>query len=242
MERGLLFGLCLLAFSTPGMAVFKCVDAEGNVSFSQAPCSGREKSSEIQLDGAVAGKVEARTCELTGLYAEDAAKRMRGGSDYSREIDRYGGTYGARPAMVGLVNYIYSFRANDAAPVRIASLARAKCQAASFGPMAFEDLPVSEYYVYDESRHAWVRKGEMSAAQPQAESQTLPADIAPQQPAAIGTDAGSKEVKRKQECAQAQQQLRETEAKLRAGYSAAEGETLREERREFQTEVRSKCK
>lgn len=250
MKHGVLFfAVSGLFISSPSVAAFKCVDADGSVSFSQTPCAGSGTSSQINVGGGGA-KFEPRACELAGLFAEDAAKRMRSGSDYSREIGRYGGTHGARPALVGVVNYIYSFvRADDIPEMRIASLTRAKCQSGGFGRMAFDDLPVDEYYVYDGNSQSWVRKGEMGGtpSQPAQKNQGgtgYPPGISPNQNGAM-YDPTSSEVddsKSKQECESVKAALGEIDARMRSGYRSEESNDLEEKRRQIRDKVWKSCK
>lgn len=195
--------ICGLLIAGTGEGAFKCVDSEGNTTFSQQGCPTNESSSEINVEEGLNSRPASdhegnRACELAGLYAEDAARRMREGADYSTEVARYGGTYGAKASMVALVNYVHSFAKGDAAPGRIASLAQAKCRSGGLGPVAFDDLPVSEYYVYDSNRNEWVSKRGAGAA-PVAAPVAAPA---PQEERTV-VSAPSGEADQKKRCEEA---------------------------------------
>jgi hypothetical protein len=243
MNFGRLIPFLALLFSASAAAVYKCSDAEGNVSFSQAPCAVHETATEIDVQTGGA-KVDARACELAGMFARDVATRMRGGSDYSGEMDRYGGAFGAKPALAGVVNYVYSFRANEVPASRVAALTRTKCETGGFGPVAFEDLPASEYYYYDERRHSWVKMSDTGGFSQQSPPPTQEANpsatkASPRAPAATSSPDDSYS---RRQCDRLEQALRAINEQMRSGYSARDGEGMRDEQRDLKHQIRSLCK
>ncbi len=227
-----------LMFSSPVAAIYKCVDAEGNVGFSEVPCAAEEEASTVNI-GASGPRVDEHACELATLYAEDVFKRMRGNGDSSRELDRYGGIYGAGSAILGVVNYVYGFRHDENASARrVASLTRSKCENGGFGRIRFEELPRDEYYVFDEYQQAWVRKGE-GGGYPQTRRPST--TLTPQRAMPAAT-SGNTRTSNRRRCEQIMAAIDDIDTRMRNGYSAGQGEMMRERRRTLRNQAQAACR
>ncbi len=239
MKRVVMMSLALL-FSAPAAAIYKCVDAEGNVGFSEVPCAAEEQSSTVNV-GSSGPKMEERVCELVTLYAEDVFKRMRKHGDSTRELDRYGGVYGAGSAIVGVVNYVYGFRLDENASARrVAGLARSKCENGGFGRIRFEELPRDDYYVFDEYQQAWVRKGEGGGYRDRG---ARPQSPMPSPPRALPTPSAPDDAAyRRRQCEHYQAEIDKLDDRMRGGYSAEQGEIMRDQRRAMRGQMRVVCR
>ena len=223
--------LCLalaIVGSSAAQAVFKCSDTEGNVTFSQTPCPKGDTAAEVDVEFSD-WSVDSRACELAGMYSQDAASRMRSGSDYSQEVARYGGRNGRNAVVVGIVNYVYSFRATDAPAPRIGALTKSKCLSGGLGRVGLDDLPVDEYFNYDPGREIWVKKS-TTPALPSVADGNSPAPEKPR-PHNSNVPPGVSSGLSVKECEKLKRNLRDLDSRMRSGYAASDGESLRDERR-----------
>ncbi|MGQ7846146.1 hypothetical protein ACUNV4_16805 [Granulosicoccus sp. 3-233] len=118
--------------STPATAaIFKCVSASGDTTYTSAPCAHDESTRRISSSAtAVAGL----DCRIARKLAFDTTRRMKQGESSESLFDTHGGMDSLSPEVMGLISYIYTFRGNEAVSAgRIATLATERCQVGSFG-------------------------------------------------------------------------------------------------------------
>ena len=135
--------LCVVAFmlSTHAMArVYKCKDAEGNITYSQTPCAASSEQKQLSHSSNSKG-VDAATCRMVGQAAHEVFSDVKAGKDAQVIINSYGGLNGINPRMLNLVNYVGSFRAHgNISRERVAQLSVTKCRSGGFGSITVDDL------------------------------------------------------------------------------------------------------
>lgn len=121
-------------------AVYKCTDANNNVSYNQLPCPVEEKA-ETMLS--VKSKTNAALdCRIANNFARQIASRMRSGESSGNVFDSYGGIDATSSTAVGIISYVYSHKGNvDTGPQRITALSAARCSAGAYGPVNCDDFP-----------------------------------------------------------------------------------------------------
>lgn len=233
----------LVLFSLPysfdaQAAIYKCVDADGGITYSQTPCKTDPKTVQaVTLQSGSAA--EAVDCRFANRFAYETARSMKNGASSSEIFNRYGGLDSLSKGTINLINYVYSHRSNEGVSAqRIAGLTEAKCQARSLGDVACEDLPLSFTDANDlcDVEEEESESGQAPADTPPGETQTEAAMPILNQPASLGeADAGSnaRECKEKY-----QEQIDKLDAQMRTGYSSAQGDAFREQRRSLRDQLR----
>jgi hypothetical protein len=229
-------GLAAIACFSPVSAlaqIYKCTEADGGIVYAQAPCS-----TELVADTeATSWGAEAIDCRYANTFAAWTARLMHAGTTSNDFFDRYGGLSSMSRGSVGVINYVYSFRANDDVTVeRIAGLSLAMCEAGSFGDASCSALPSS----YTETvggcdsedgplmPEEFVGEPPAEQAPPQARQQSAPA-------------ASSRSASETQECKKPlRDQVDEIDATMRSGYSSAQGEIYKEQLRSL-TQAMRRC-
>ena len=138
---------------------------------------------------------------------------------------------------IGVINYVYSFRTNDDVTVeRIAGLSLAKCEAGSFGDASCGALPSSYTEIVGGCDSAdGPSVPEDVVGEPLAEQAPLQA---PQSSASAVSSRSAAEI---QECKKTlRDQVDEIDAKMRSGYSSAQGEIYKEQLRTL-TQAMRRC-
>jgi len=121
-------------------AVYKCIDANNNVSYSQIPCAG-EETAETVLSSRSTRNADV-DCRIANNFARQITTRMRLGQSSGEVFDSYGGIDAIPRTSVGIISYVYSHKDNiDTGPQRIAALSAARCSAGSYGPVNCDDFP-----------------------------------------------------------------------------------------------------
>ncbi len=234
-EAAVLLAVFLLP-PAAGAAVYKCVDAEGIITYSQAPCSTSPEKVDTVASGSGRDSVD---CEYAGRFAHEVAVAMRNGADSSDIFDQYGGIDALSSSAVNTVNYVFVFRANDSVSVdRIGGLAKAKCRAGSLGEVDCENLPLAFTERLggcapgqDDDEIADVTP-ESASASPEAE---VPVSEAQRSEAIrVDGDEASRQCNKRY-----QEQIDELDATMRDGYSSAQGEAFRERRRRLRELMRT---
>lgn len=135
--------LCMVAFllSTAASArVYKCKDAEGNITYSQTTCAASSEQKQLSRSSGTKG-VDASTCRMVGKAAREVFSDIKGGKDTQAVFNSYGGLSGINPQMLNLINYVGSFRAHDnISGERVSQLSVSKCRGGGFGPITVDDL------------------------------------------------------------------------------------------------------
>lgn len=121
--------------------VYKCVAANGALTFSQTPCP--DKDSKVTLERTATNNVaDEADCTLAHDFALVTAHDMKRGVDSSTVFDGYGGLSSLSGESVSLISYVYQYRTNDEVSAeKVAALSLAKCEAGSFGDVSCERLP-----------------------------------------------------------------------------------------------------
>jgi len=121
-------------------AVFKCTDANGNVSYNQTPCAAEEKA-ETLLNVKSTKKVSV-DCRIANNFTRQIATRMKSGESSGAVFDSFGGIDAVPRSSVGVINYVYSHKGNvDTSTQRITALSAARCSAGSYGSVSCNDFP-----------------------------------------------------------------------------------------------------
>ena len=127
-------------FSDAIAATYKCIDENGDVTYSQSPCKQNQKTNKLLKSSKK--PVEMEDCKYAGAFSEMAFRHMRSGLSTQQLFDRYGGVNSISQGTLGVINYVYSFKHSTATrPRRVAQLTIAKCNARAFGKVLCEDFP-----------------------------------------------------------------------------------------------------
>lgn len=248
--------LLLLIVCWPAQAqVYKCVAANGDLTYSQTPCPDKDSKVTVQA-AATTGADDEADCRLAHGFALTTAREMKSGVTSSDVFDQYGGLSALSRGSVGLISYVYQYRTNDdVSAERVAALSLAKCEANSFGDLSCEQLPraytgqMGGCEVPDATRHGLMeemleRNGGVQSASPSntataSRTRTRVSAEARSREHAERRQAKEWEEQRRAECKQRiQRSLDAINAEMRSGYSASRGITLRERRRELEQRLR----
>jgi len=243
----LALGLCSIALislgsvTNPGKAeaaVFKCTDANGNVSYNQVPCESDDQS-ETVLSTQSKNKPGV-DCRIANNFARQTAKRMRLGESSGAIFDSYGGIDAMPRSSIGVVNYVFSHKGNvNTGPQRIAALSAARCSAGSYGPVTCDDFPFSFIAELGGCDKALNGSGEPPAAT--APDNQDPKPVPEGSTHALGVKTTANQPSNSVDCKQDMQtQLGELFEQMRAGQSASEQGQL-EGRKKALREQLSNC-
>jgi len=129
----LLLALASLPLSAQA-TIFKCVDANGNTTYTGSPCAIDESAQRISKS---ATAVSGQDCRVARTFSQAISKRLKQGESSASVFESFGGINSLTPATIGLISYIYTFQGNDRASAsRIATLAADRCEIGTFGPAA----------------------------------------------------------------------------------------------------------
>ena len=234
---GVLACAFLTAVSDVRAAVYKCVDADGVITYSQAPCPDDPETVTVQ--GVSTGsRDEDIDCRHANRFALETARTMRGGMYSSDLFDKYGGLDALSKGSINLINFVYRYQANaDISSERIAGFAQTMCESGNLPGGGCADLPVAftdslggcgadlDTAVSDARR----------TAPPAAETQASQVPTAAPARLPDPTDKRSSDCRRRY-----MKQVEELDAQMRGGYSSAQGERFREQRRQLRTAM-SRC-
>ena len=131
----------MLSLSSHAIAkVYKCKDADGNISYSQSPCVASSEQKQLS-NSTKTSSVDATTCSMVAQAAREVFSSVKRGKDAQAVFQVYGGLNGLNPGMLNLINYVSSFRLHDKiSGERVAQLSAGKCRSGGFGPITVEDL------------------------------------------------------------------------------------------------------
>lgn len=225
---------------------YKCIDEKGRTSYSQTPCATGAEENELTLDRH--GQADAEVCAEVRQFAVKVGKSMRRGNHSSEVIAQHGGLETIAKPALGIINYVYSFRANVLISVdKVASLSVVKCNNGGFGQVRYADIPGAVDPNSVESMRARMeeiqrRNSEASMAAEGRDSDWQGALVtktngSPERP--VSSDAIQPNMN---SCRQYEQRLKSIQSSMRAGYGSEEGERLRAERRKYQALLRDSCK
>jgi len=133
--------IVILALSSHAVArVYKCKDADGNITYSQTTCAA--DSEQKQLSSTVkTTPVDAATCRMVGQAAHEVFSSVKRAKDTQSVLQTYGGLNSVNPSMLNLINYVSSFRSHGKiSGVRVGQLSESKCRSGGFGAITVDDL------------------------------------------------------------------------------------------------------
>lgn len=237
--------LLLLVACWPAEAeVYKCVASNGDLTFSQTPCPG--KDSKVTVERTVTtGKVDETHCEFAHRFALATAREMKRGVASSTTFDQYGGLDALSRGSVSLISYVYQYRTNnDVSAERVAALSVAKCKAKSFGDVSCEQLPDAFTNRFggcempEKSGGTVIPPAAIAASSPQPTHFQVSQDTLARQQA----DFRKAEDRTQQRQAACKDRIRDRidsiNAQLRSGYSASQGTRLKNQRRDLEQQLR----
>ena len=245
-------------FSDAVAATYKCIDENGEVTYSQSPCKQNQKTDKLLNSSKKL--VEMEDCKYAGAFSQLAFRHMRSGLSTQQLFDRYGGVNSISQGALGVINYVYSFKYSTATlPSRVAQLTIAKCNAQAFGKVLCEDFPKEfQEMIFscdDAEREQAIRLQKLfnqSVGQKDQFNNSAP----------IGASGSKDHEARNQEWMKAQERNRkereqkriinckkryESEIKriddrMSQGYTASLGETLRDRRRSLVKKLATDCR
>lgn len=222
--------------------IYKCVADDGGVTYSQVPCP-KQKTTTVRTT--VAKIDDTVDCRWASQFANDVARRMRGGLASAEQFESYGGIDSVSSGTINIINYVYRFRNNDSVSLqRISSLAGTMCEAGSLGDVRCEALP----YGQDTSTNRCDPDAELAGDDCQGADcgETVAAQVQIQQPVPgaenerqNNRDAQTRNDKVQEQCKKSyRDQIDAIDAQMRQGYDSAEGERYRERLRALTTSLR----
>lgn len=221
----IILGLALLADSSPCAArAYRCTDSQGNITYSQSPCSGDQTGSSI-LGRASTISGDREACTLLRDFAAKSFDKLKRGAEPSALIDEYGGPGYIDRLTLNVINFTSGFRFTKQLPVsKVSVLAYNKCKSGGFGRIRAGDLPPE------------MLPPETQTSEPpkQFPSQYTPVAEAPAQYEAQND-------RRDSLCQDYQQRLHELNRNMRRGYDAGAGQRIRKERRQYEALLRENC-
>lgn len=121
----------LLSMPMPADAqIYKCIAADGSVSYSGSPCATDAKVSTV-LKGSVAKA--PIDCRLVSAFSSSVAQEMKTGTQSKDVIAQYGGMDSLSSTAESIISYVYSFQGESGTTLnRIVSLSEARCENGAF--------------------------------------------------------------------------------------------------------------
>jgi hypothetical protein len=140
----LIAGIMLLAYGLTGHAeVYRCVDTEGHVIFTQHPCGPAQQGEKVNLDGAdINRKPKAEVCKEVEKLANLLFPHINETDSILDVYTDLGGRGDLSAGITAAVNYVFNFRYNPKARQSdVVALTHAKCLDGGFGRITEKDLP-----------------------------------------------------------------------------------------------------
>lgn len=135
----IMFTLLLGVLTTADAGVYKCVAADGSLTYSQTPCPGQKTTTVATMKSTTD---DALDCRHAGQFALSVARSMKRGRGSADMFAQYGGIEGLSKSAVNIINYVYLFQhSSDLSADRIAALSGKKCKARAFGDANCESMP-----------------------------------------------------------------------------------------------------
>ncbi|MBT8067400.1 MAG: DUF4124 domain-containing protein [Gammaproteobacteria bacterium] len=244
--------LFLLVTCWPAQAeIFKCVAPNGELTFSQTPCPGKDSKVTVERTATTKNDDEA-DCKFAQRFALTTARQMKRGVTSSKVFDQYGGLSALSRGSVGLISYVYQYRTNeDVSAERVAALSVAKCKAKSFGDVSCEQLPASytnglggcemSDSIVDammEEKERFESPPSTGAAAPSQSRNRVSSKTSAWQHAEYRKAQTAKEERRAACKKRIRDKIDAINAELRSGYSASRGITQRNWRRDLEQQLR----
>lgn len=248
--NSLLFILPLLSDAVA--ATYKCIDENGDVTYSQIPCKQNQKTDKLLNSSKKPAELE--DCKYAGAFSQMTFRHMRAGLSTQQLFDRYGGVNSISRGTLGVINYVYSFKYSTAMqPSRVAQLTIAKCNAQAFGKVLCEDFP-NEFQEMifscdDEEREEAIRLQELidqSVGQKRQFNNSTTIDVYGSQDHESRNRESMKAQEKEQlriiKCKKRyESEIKKIDDRMSQGYTASLGETLRDRRRSLVKKLATDC-
>lgn len=242
-----IISLAVIPYQKCHARTYKCIDEDGNISYSQKACKNNQKTDRVI--GKRRSYSENPDCEYARRFAATVAREMRAGADVHQTFSRYGGINSLSKGPVNIINYVYSYRnSNDMSSQRIAALTQTKCNARSFGDLKCDDLPFEftsriggcELQIggqFGPGRDPSIEFQDQEVLKEKAKLRAKESKIR------AGKEAKLRERRLKEKCKKRyERKLANIDDKMRRGYSSKLGERLRAERRDLRKSMREDCR
>ena len=263
MSKNIFLSINLLLFVLPFFsdavaATYKCIDENGDVTYSQSPCRQNQKTDKLLNNSKKLEEME--DCKYAGAFSQMAFRQMRSGLSTQELFDRYGGVNSISQGTLGIINYVYSFKYSTAMqPDRVAQLTIARCNAQAFGKVSCEDFPEEfQEMIFscdDEEREEAIRLQKLINRSVRHTQQF-------NNPTTIGTYGSKDHETRNQERLKAQEsnskereqtriikckkryesEIKKIDDRMSRGYTASLGESLRERRSSLEKKLATDCR
>ncbi len=249
--------LVMLFFTEAIAATYKCIDDNGDVTYSQTPCKQNQKTDKL-LKGSKK-PAEMEDCKYAGAFSQMTFRHMRSGLSTQQLFDRYGGVHSISRGTLGVINYVYSLKHSTTMQAdRVAQLTIAKCKARAFGEVSCEDFPVefqqTIFSCDDKARAEAIRLQKLidqrvGQGGPFNNSATIDGYGSSDQETRYQERLNAQEDKRKQaertriaKCKKNyESQIRQIDDRMSRGYTASVGESLRDRRRSLVKKLATDC-
>lgn len=240
----LLSAVFLLAvFADADAGVYKCVDADGSITYAQTPCPD-QVTTTVRTDSSNRSG-EPLDCEVAGRFALSVARSMKNGSASSDTYMKYGGVDAMSKAAVNIISYVHSFQHSpDISADRIAALSGNRCQARAFGTVNCEALPIR----FTDSIGGCSKDDESESAEaagggPSVAATVNSSDLGAGRSAAASASPDRTTMARDEERRSACIDSREAEIdrineSMRRGYTSTQGEAYRKRLRELREAIK----
>jgi len=124
-----LVGLAVMAWFLPAPVearIYKCVDKDGEVSYSNNPCPENEKTSKVLKPNS--GR-ELFDCTVVSAFSTEVALRMKRGQSADSVVQHYGGERFLTKVSEAVIDYVYTHEVDKNIAVnRIATLSTNRCE------------------------------------------------------------------------------------------------------------------
>lgn len=217
-------------------AIFKCVGADGVVSYNQTPCPVEEKTTQIMSTGSASK--DSYDCRIANNFARKTAMGMRAGQSSGDMFATYGGIDAIPRTAIGVINYVYTHIGNvDTGPQRIAALSAARCSAGSYGPVGCDDFPYS--FIAELGGCETASQSTLMPPKPlAATTETNDAAVQNAGSQAMGVRTANEKPTSSVDCKDSvQTQLSALFSKMRAGQSASSQGKLKEQKKDLQAQL-----
>ncbi len=226
-------------------AMYKCADADGNISYSQLPCANTQQSK--QLSKSRVRKTTDAVCGEVRQFALKVARAMRNGVEVSETIDRHGGLDLISKGALGIVNYVYSYRVNkNVSSAKIGSLSVIKCNNGAFGRLEYADIPGAIDPESEEAMQLRLLEAQSGGnftgtANEMAEPPQRKPQSTPRSGNYSKKTTDSQNAHASRNCERYKNSLKRLDERMRSGYNAAEYDDLRAKRKEYRRLIKQWC-
>lgn len=136
----ILFALMIGWHNSLEARIYKCVSANGSISYSGSECPYNEKTAKV-MSSKGRGK-NATDCAVAESFVRQTAEQMRSGTPSGKVFESFGGISSISSFAVSTINYIYTYAGNlTTTTERVQELTLQSCRAGTFGVPTCSTLP-----------------------------------------------------------------------------------------------------